>query len=262
MTVTPKWVCGNEPISYFTRLGTFAKNEPALTHIGGDALIPGVKALSHRQKDALYPDLMYIARGDKADVAIDFTSIHGLKVPVMYQIPRNSIADQRDMGEKVRGYIRDQRLTVMKELDEAQHGGIRQQTNVLQKYALTEKNLTRLLNANQIKGITEIRRALSDPEKLVDWDRVQRYYKGYHGELNPSKLKRALLRVAYRPVIMGRAMLRTFRNVDEIASKGTRTIWITVPLGIVISLLVAAVSLQYVNKQDKKKQSPSPSNLF
>jgi hypothetical protein len=239
---------------YFSKPGSAPAPGKAPKEIEGDKIVGGTAIREHSYGAAKYPDRGYVLRGDTVDLYVDLTPSNGIQIPLLYKLP-HSKADQRDIPAK----ILEHRIKISRELSPTM--SIERRLQILQKYAFTEKNLEKYLplvaNGN-CKAVKEIRRqaeSLANPDTHIKWARIQRYYKGYRGELNPSPTKRRWLRAVYRPVIMWRGAMRTMRNPDEHAAKGSRTFWINVPAGIAVSVIVAAMSLIYLNRDAEKKKN-------
>jgi hypothetical protein len=241
---------------YFADSPEAAARGPVPTDIEGDRIYYGAKVYAHREKDVPYPDRGYLLLAKKKggkDLYIDVCPPLNIKFPLLYEVDhagtyrRDPSGARRDPIERL--FV--QRYRCMRDFDNVKDG--KELRAVAQKWAATEKNLRKALVANgTISEIKRIQRKITDPKYLVGLAQIRDYDEGYHGALNPSAFKRALLNVAYRPVIMGRAGLRTMRNPDEAAAKGTRTFWTNVPVGIAVSLLVAAVALIYLSRANRK----------
>jgi hypothetical protein len=188
--------------------------------------------------------LIAAKKGKPADYYVDFTPRLGLQVPLMYRIAHADSAVEHPVGLVD---IRRQRAIAANQFSAARTGvGFE---NTLAKYALTESRLRSALRETGNEDKTKvIRRDLRDKAKLVPWDRVTRYYKGYKGEFNPSAGKRAMLRPASRIKIMWDGMKYTFRHPWVVGAKGTRTLHTNVSAGILVSALIAGVSLYYLDK--------------
>jgi hypothetical protein len=214
----------------------------------------------HPEKDVPYPGLVYLFPAKEKgapDVVVDVCPPLNARFPLVYKLEhgwykRDPAGARKDPIEAL--FV--QRYRCMRDFDDVKGDG-RRLSAVVKEWAATDGNVRKALVANgTISKVTKIQekelREKLDPKYLVGLEQVRDYMEGYHGALNPSKFKRALLSVAYRPVIMARAALRTMRNPDEVGAKGTRTFWSNVPVGILVSLLVAAVALTALNRSHKK----------
>lgn len=238
---------------YFGPIGGDSKLDKAPTSILGEDIISGVHVQQHRYGSAKYPDKGFVIAGKGFDLYVDLTPVAGVRIPLVYRL-EHGVHDQRDIPKS----IVKKRATVMSKLEYASDV---ERLGILETFAFTQKNVHRLNNmkvANsseyRIKDVIHKAKLASVPENHVEWDRVCRYYKGYRGELNASATKRNWSRVVYRPIIMYKAMLRTFRNPDEVGSKGTRTFWSNIPTGIAVSVIVSAMALAYLNHSTKHSQ--------
>lgn len=227
--------------------------------IEGDR-ISYAKVHVHPEEGVPYHGLLYYFPAKKKgapDVVVDACPPYNIKFPLLYELEhrwykRDPAGARKDPIEAL--FV--QRYRCMRDFDGV-NGDEKQLHAVAKKWAATDGNVRKALVANgtisKIKKIQEKElRDKLDPKYLVGLEQVRDYLEGYHGALNPSKFKRALLSVAYRPVIMARSALRQMRNPDEVAAKGTRTFWTNVPVGILVSLLVAAVALIYLDRSHRK----------
>jgi hypothetical protein len=245
---------------YFARSPKLAAEEAAPKDIEGDRISYVARVRENREGDLPFPDYGYFLpaqRKGAKHVYIDICpQVRNLRLPVLYEI--DGASDRKDPAaarEEPFKRLQDQRDQCVDDFDEVRKP--KRLIAALKKWIATDENVRKALVANgtisKIKGIQkkELRDTL-DPKHIVELEQVRDYLEGYHGALNPSPFKRALLNVAYRPVIMARAGLRTMCNPDEVGAKGTRTFWSNVPVGIAVSLLVAAVALIYLNRSSRK----------
>ena len=250
MTVAFDHIAAAEQVPrYFSKLGTTLPADKLPKEIDGDKIVAGATVQPHPHGDVQYPHMGYLIPGKDFDFYVDFTPPCGAQIPLMYQVKHGD--DQRFCPDE----IRKSRTRVAKTLDASSDI---QRLKTLKTWAFTEKNIKRLNVANsevrEIKDIMRKAEQVTNPANHVEWDRVCRYYKGYRGELHPNATHRAWSRIVYRPVIMYRAMLRTMRNPDEVGSKGTRTFWSNIPTNVFIALVIAAVTLVFVNNLLKKQR--------
>jgi hypothetical protein len=211
---------------------------------------------TEKEVDVRHPGSGYLLaakKGKPADYYIDFSPRLGLQVPLMYRVAHADSAVEHPVGLVD---IRRQRAIAANEFSSARTEVGFEKT--LTKYALTESRLRSALRETGNEDKTKIIRSeLKDKTKLVPWDRMMRYYKGYKGEFNPSAGKRAMLRPASRVKIMWDGMKYTFRHPWVVGAKGTRTLHTNVSAGILVSALIAAISLYYLDKCSHSSSTPA-----